>query len=237
MCLQLADQTLCYPKGILENVLVGVGHSALRVDFVVIEIGGDDRAPIILGWPFLSIAKAIIYVDTAKICFTIGDTKERFSFKNRTLTMRVHPQHPYDYLDSDKIPEKKNKIPKKKVPVKKNVYTYEGILSTPNKNNNKKGKSKAKQPIQEPILMVNTIEPPIDPAFPPSHHEKKEDPRVPTIDCMIEGSTFYKTFCDIGSSVNIMSTVHINIYIVIDHCAQHICSYSWWTNRSNFQKE
>jgi hypothetical protein len=29
MCLQLADQTLCYPKGILENVLVGVGHSTL----------------------------------------------------------------------------------------------------------------------------------------------------------------------------------------------------------------
>jgi len=24
MCLQLADQTLCYPKGILENVLTGV---------------------------------------------------------------------------------------------------------------------------------------------------------------------------------------------------------------------
>jgi hypothetical protein len=55
--------------------------------------------------------------------------------------------------------------------------------------------------------MVNTIEPPIDPAFPPSHLEKKEDLGVPTIDCMIEGSAFYKTFCDIGSSINIMSTV------------------------------
>jgi hypothetical protein len=115
-------------------------------------------------------------------------------------------------LDVDKIPEKKNKILErkvleKKVPVKKNVYIYEGILPTPNKNNNKKGKSKAKQPIQEPVLMVNIIEPPIDPAFPSSHLEKKEDPRVPTIDCMIEGSTFYKTFCNIGSSVNIMSTV------------------------------
>jgi hypothetical protein len=114
-------------------------------------------------------------------------------------------------LDFDKIPEKKNKIPERKVlekkaPVKKNVYTYEGILPTPNKNNNK-GKSKAKQPVQEPALMVNTIEPPIDPAFPPSHLERKEDPRVPTIDCMIEGSTFYKTFYDIDSNINIMSMV------------------------------
>jgi hypothetical protein len=49
MCLQLADQTLCYPKGILENILAGFGHSTLRVDFVVIETGGDDRALIILG--------------------------------------------------------------------------------------------------------------------------------------------------------------------------------------------
>jgi hypothetical protein len=191
---------------------MGVGHSALRVDFVVIETGGDDRAPIILGQPFLSTVKAIIYADTTKICFTIGDTKERFSFKNHALTTRVHPQHPYDYLDFDKISEKKNKIPERKVlekkaPVKKNVYTYEDILPTPNKNNNKKGKSKAKQPVQEPVLMINTIEPPIDPAFPPSHLEKKEDPGVPTIDCMIEGSTFYKTFCDIGSNVNIMSMV------------------------------
>jgi hypothetical protein len=115
-------------------------------------------------------------------------------------------------LDFNKIPEKKNKIlerkvPKKKASVKKNVYTYEGILPTPNKNNNKNGKSKAKQPIQELVLMVNTIEPPIDLAFPPSHLEKKEDPGVPTIDCMIKGSTFYKTFCDISSSINIMSTV------------------------------
>jgi hypothetical protein len=49
MCLQLADQILCYPKVILENILVGVGHSTLQVDFMVIETGGDDRAPIILG--------------------------------------------------------------------------------------------------------------------------------------------------------------------------------------------
>jgi hypothetical protein len=49
MCLQLADQTLCYPKGMLENILVGVGHSALRVNFMVIETEGDDTTPIILG--------------------------------------------------------------------------------------------------------------------------------------------------------------------------------------------
>jgi hypothetical protein len=49
MCLQLIDQTLCYPKGILEDVYVRVGHSGVPVDFVVVETRGDERAPIILG--------------------------------------------------------------------------------------------------------------------------------------------------------------------------------------------
>jgi hypothetical protein len=69
MWLQLAHQSLCYPKGILENAIIQVGQSYVLVDFVVLEIGGDERAPIILGRPFLGTVKAIIYADTAKICF------------------------------------------------------------------------------------------------------------------------------------------------------------------------
>jgi hypothetical protein len=49
MCLQLVDQTLCYPKGILEDVYVRVGHSGVSADFVIVETRGDERAPIILG--------------------------------------------------------------------------------------------------------------------------------------------------------------------------------------------
>jgi hypothetical protein len=49
MYLQLADQSLCYPKGILEDVCVQVGHSYVPTNFVVVEIDGDEKAPIILG--------------------------------------------------------------------------------------------------------------------------------------------------------------------------------------------
>jgi len=48
MCLQMADYMLCYPKGILEDVYVRVGQSYVPANFMVIEIGGDERAPIIL---------------------------------------------------------------------------------------------------------------------------------------------------------------------------------------------
>jgi hypothetical protein len=47
MCLQLVDQSLCYPKGILEDVIILVGQSYVFVDLVVLEIGGDEWSPII----------------------------------------------------------------------------------------------------------------------------------------------------------------------------------------------
>jgi hypothetical protein len=72
MCLQLVDQSLCYAKGILEDISVWVGNSYVPIDFMVVEAGGDDeKSPIILGWPFLNTAGAIIYANSAKICFNI----------------------------------------------------------------------------------------------------------------------------------------------------------------------
>jgi hypothetical protein len=95
MRLQLTDQTLCYPKGVLEDVVTRVGQSYVLVDFVVIETGGDERAPIILDRPFLCTTKAIIYAKHTKIVFTIKDKKEKFSFKNRMLHSPAQPQAPY----------------------------------------------------------------------------------------------------------------------------------------------
>ena len=45
MHLQLADQSLCYPKGVLEDAIIRVGQSYVLIDFVVLEPGGDERAP------------------------------------------------------------------------------------------------------------------------------------------------------------------------------------------------
>jgi len=155
MCLQLADQSICYPKGILEDVCVRIGHLYVPADFVVVESGGDERSPIILGRPFLNTAKAIIYASSAKICFTIKNNKERFSFKNKTLQSPAHPQRAYIY--EDKIAEKKK-----------------------NKN-----KNKAKQTPTKAVKMVNTVHTEHDHLLASPHLIKKEDLGVPTIDCMI----------------------------------------------------
>jgi hypothetical protein len=81
-------------------------------DFVVVETGGSENSPIILGRPFLSTAKAIIYADSAKICLTIKGNKERFTFKNKTLQTPAYLQASYIYEDKTtkkKASRKKNK--------------------------------------------------------------------------------------------------------------------------------
>jgi hypothetical protein len=101
MCLHLADQSLCYTKEILEDICVRVGSSYVLADFVVIGTGADEKSPIILGRPFLNTAGAIMYANTAKICFNIKGKRETFFFKDRVLQFLAHPQHSYE-------PRKKN---------------------------------------------------------------------------------------------------------------------------------
>jgi hypothetical protein len=58
---------------------------------MVIETGGDEKSPIILGRPFLNTAGAIMYANTTKIYFNIKSKKETFFFKDRVLQFPAHP--------------------------------------------------------------------------------------------------------------------------------------------------
>jgi hypothetical protein len=55
--------------------------------------------------------------------------------------------------------------------------------------------------------MINTIQSEYEGLLTPPFLAKKDDLRVPIIECLIIQKVFHKTFCDIGSSVNIMSKV------------------------------
>ncbi|XP_021998248.1 uncharacterized protein LOC110895271 [Helianthus annuus] len=73
MSLSLADRSVKYPCGIVENLLVKVDRFVFPVDFVVLDMEADERVPIILGRPFLRTAKAIIDVFDGKISLRAGD--------------------------------------------------------------------------------------------------------------------------------------------------------------------
>ena len=87
MCLQLADQSLYYPMEIMEEICVQVGNSYISTDFTVVNTGTNERSPIILGWPFLNTAGAVIYTSNAKITFNIKGNRAAFSFKNKALSI------------------------------------------------------------------------------------------------------------------------------------------------------
>jgi len=61
-------------------------------DFVVIETGIDERAPIILGRTFLNTSGAVIYALATMISFYIKG-KEMFSFKNKTTQILEQSLH------------------------------------------------------------------------------------------------------------------------------------------------
>ncbi|GJZ27495.1 reverse transcriptase domain-containing protein [Tanacetum coccineum] len=57
MTLELANCSLCVPKGIARDVLVPVGRLTFPADFVVVDFECDYRVPLILGRPFLREAR------------------------------------------------------------------------------------------------------------------------------------------------------------------------------------
>ncbi|GJR88213.1 reverse transcriptase domain-containing protein [Tanacetum coccineum] len=57
MSLELADRSIQYPRGIIENVLIKVDKFVLLIDFVILDMPEDSRVPIILGRPFLATAR------------------------------------------------------------------------------------------------------------------------------------------------------------------------------------
>jgi len=93
MYLQFADHALSFPKGILKNLCVRVGTLYAPADFVVIESGNDERAPVILGRQFLNTSGAAIYASAVKISFYIKGRKETFSFKNKTTQIPEQSRH------------------------------------------------------------------------------------------------------------------------------------------------
>ena len=78
----------------------------------------------------MSTTKAITYADSAKICFTIKDKKEKFSFKNRILQSPSHPQK---------------------------AYLSEETIVTKKKKNRRRRKNKVRQPQEESVNMINTL--------------------------------------------------------------------------------
>jgi len=78
MSISLADRSIKYPVGIVENVLVKVDKFVFPADFVILDMEADERVPLILGRSFLRTAKTIIHVFEGRITLRVGDESVTF---------------------------------------------------------------------------------------------------------------------------------------------------------------
>ncbi|XP_058759533.1 uncharacterized protein LOC131632821 [Vicia villosa] len=78
MSVQLADHSVKYPVGVLENVPVRIGQFYIPTDFIIMDIKEDVNTPIILGRRILATAGAIIDVKKGKFTFEVGEEKVKF---------------------------------------------------------------------------------------------------------------------------------------------------------------
>jgi hypothetical protein len=70
MIIKLADSSIKYPEGIVENLLVNVKGSYVFEDSVVLDT--QEELPLILGRPFLRDVNARINVGARRIQFAQG---------------------------------------------------------------------------------------------------------------------------------------------------------------------
>ncbi|CAL9024834.1 unnamed protein product [Prunus brigantina] len=103
--LQLADRSVKYPRGIVEDILVQVDKLILPADFVVLDMEEapihDRELPILLGRPFMATAKTIIDVQNGLLTMTVlGETVQFKVFESLSQPSSSFDCCSIDVLDS-----------------------------------------------------------------------------------------------------------------------------------------
>ncbi|KAK5786322.1 hypothetical protein PVK06_040958 [Gossypium arboreum] len=89
MSIQLADKTIRFPRGIIEDVLVKIDKFIFPVDFIVLDIEEDNNPPLILGRPFLATAKTIIDVGIGELTLRVRDDTIALQARNSANTSKI----------------------------------------------------------------------------------------------------------------------------------------------------
>ncbi|XP_071905824.1 uncharacterized protein [Coffea arabica] len=76
---QLVDHLVCYPVGIVEDLLVKVSKFYFPTDFLVLDMEEDISMSIILGRGFLATGEATLDLLKGKLTLRVGKKKEEFN--------------------------------------------------------------------------------------------------------------------------------------------------------------
>ncbi|CAJ2663170.1 unnamed protein product [Trifolium pratense] len=79
MQLSLADRSITYPYGILQDVLVRVAEFVFPADFVILDMEENAEMPLLLGRPFLATGRALIDVEMGDLMLRLNDEQVNFN--------------------------------------------------------------------------------------------------------------------------------------------------------------
>ncbi|GJT19121.1 zinc knuckle CX2CX4HX4C containing protein [Tanacetum coccineum] len=86
MMIEMANNTKCTPKRIVENLLVKFDKFIFPVDFVILDMVEEFRMPIILGRPLLAITYAKVDIFRKSISLEVGNEKVIFKMRSSFTT-------------------------------------------------------------------------------------------------------------------------------------------------------
>ncbi|GJS86280.1 hypothetical protein Tco_0752821 [Tanacetum coccineum] len=86
MVIEMANNTKCTPKGIVENLLIKIDRFIFPIDFVILDMVEDIRMPIILGRPLLATAHAKVDIFRKSISLEVGSEKVIFKMRSSFTT-------------------------------------------------------------------------------------------------------------------------------------------------------
>ncbi|KAF7812832.1 DNA-directed DNA polymerase [Senna tora] len=103
--IQLADKSVVYPKGVLEDVLVQVNNLVFPTNFYVLDMedgNSEKQCDILLGRPFLSTAKTKIdvYEEKSKENLDSDEVQEEVVYELEALKPKLGDPTPHDLTSS-----------------------------------------------------------------------------------------------------------------------------------------
>jgi len=92
MTLTLADRSISYPYGVLEDVLVKVNDLVFPADFVILNMAKDEEMPLLLGRPFLATDMALIDVEMGELMLRFENEQVIFNIFEAMKHRNENPQ-------------------------------------------------------------------------------------------------------------------------------------------------
>jgi hypothetical protein len=92
MQLSLADRSITYPYGILQDVLVRCAEFVFPADFVILDMEENSEVPILLGRPFLATGRALIDVEMGDLMLRLNNEQINFNIFEGMKNLDDNPQ-------------------------------------------------------------------------------------------------------------------------------------------------